>query len=187
MVDLGKYGNCKTDEERQLVDEYMGRTDPSGELLQQVVIVFHEMRMTLEERSAKRTAKGQSLVKYNPFSGQGRVLAVLAEEDGVPQISLAHKLNVKAQTLSTAIKKLEAKELIERNSDPLDARVQLVSLTDKGRSLVQSFKNVEKYSGSMFEALNEEELQQALTIFGKLQAHLEAEMAADSAVDSLLR
>lgn len=186
MADLGKYGNCKTPEERKLVDEYMSRSDETSQLIAKNVEVFHKMRMTLERRSDRRTNSGHSLVKYDPFSGQGRIIAMLAKEDNLSQASLAQKLDVKPQTLSVAIKKLEARGLVSRNPDPLDARVQLVSLTQKGHELERGFEDADKYSGSMFEALSDEELRQALGIFQKLQTHLEGELAASQAVEGLL-
>ena len=52
--------------------------------------------------------------------------------DGIPMSQLAHKLGLDTSTLTRNIQKLEKMELIRRNQDSYDKRVQKAVLTEKG-------------------------------------------------------
>ena len=54
--------------------------------------------------------------------------------------SLAHKLGLDNSTLTRNIQKLEKMDLVERNSDNYDKRVQRVLLSKKGSSLLASLE-----------------------------------------------
>ena len=186
MADEVKYNNCPTDEDRRIVDDYMARDDERGTLLRDAILSYHSMASALDTRSRQRDEQGQSLIKYDPFKGQGRILRQLARRDAVSQATLARDLAVKPQTLSTAIKKLEAKGLVRRQTDPLDARSQLVYITSAGLELEKGYEQSDKYSGSMFEALDDDELRHMIVMLGKLKAHLEEEIQAAKAIKDLL-
>ena len=57
--------------------------------------------------------------------------------DGIPMSQLAHKLGLDTSTLTRNIQKLEKMELIKRNQDSYDKRVQKAVLTEKGKKMVE--------------------------------------------------
>ena len=57
--------------------------------------------------------------------------------DGIPMSQLAHKLGLDTSTLTRNIQKLEKMELIKRNHDSYDKRVQKAVLTEKGDEMVE--------------------------------------------------
>lgn len=74
----------------------------------------------------------------NPLRGQGQVLAVLKQSDGLTTRELARLLDIRTASLNELLVKLEAKGLIERSRSDADGRVMIVSLTDAGRAVEQA-------------------------------------------------
>jgi DNA-binding MarR family transcriptional regulator len=64
-----------------------------------------------------------------------RVLAALAERDGVPMMDLGQKVLFKQPTLTKVIDRMERASLVQRRTAPEDRRRTLVDLTEDGRRL----------------------------------------------------
>ena len=67
---------------------------------------------------------------------QAAVLAHLARQEGVNQVSLAQILELEPITLARLLDRLQAAELIERRPDPKDRRAHLLYLTDTAYPLL---------------------------------------------------
>lgn len=67
------------------------------------------------------------------LSGQERVLAMLAVEDGVVQSYLVEVLDLRPSSLAELLKKLELSGDITRQEDANDKRVKHIYLTEQGR------------------------------------------------------
>lgn len=65
--------------------------------------------------------------------GQGLILAILHEQDGLSQRELAERLQVRPPSLSELLDKLESSGMIERRQGDTDRRMSLVFLTVEGR------------------------------------------------------
>lgn len=65
--------------------------------------------------------------------GQGQILAILHEQDGLPQRELAEQLQIRPPSLSELLDKLESSGMIERRQNDTDRRMSLVFLTGEGR------------------------------------------------------
>ena len=148
------------------------------ERILQAIDSYRSFATTLGKRNRMRLSRGESLYKFDPYQGQGRILRQLASTDGITQIQLAALLGVTPQALSVALRKLDAARLIERGHDRLDKRVRTVFLTDEGRKVEQAVEARANYAGSMFEALDDEEIEQFTAIANKLTQHLEGEIEA---------
>ena len=72
---------------------------------------------------------------HGAHRGQGRVLRLLVEQDGLSQRELAEKLNVRPPSLSEVLDKLAADAFIERRPHSEDGRISTVHITDKGREI----------------------------------------------------
>jgi DNA-binding MarR family transcriptional regulator len=65
----------------------------------------------------------------------GSILLPLWEEDGLRMGELARRARVSKQTLTTLVRLMERNGLVERASDPDDARATRVRLTDRAAGL----------------------------------------------------
>ena len=66
---------------------------------------------------------------------EGRILAALGEHDGPLMSELAQRLVVKQPTLSKAIDRMAAAQLVRRRTPADDHRLALVHLTERGLQL----------------------------------------------------
>jgi DNA-binding MarR family transcriptional regulator len=64
----------------------------------------------------------------------GSLLLPLFEEDGLRMGELARRARLSKQTLTTMVRLLERDGLVERRTDPADARAALVFLTPRSRA-----------------------------------------------------
>lgn len=89
----------------------------------------------------------------DPTRGQGRVLAILKMQPEISTKDLSYLLDIRQQSLSELLGKLEKAGYITRRPMEIDKRVMMVKLTDKGRDAQQ-----EKPDFSYpFDCLNPEE------------------------------
>jgi DNA-binding MarR family transcriptional regulator len=65
----------------------------------------------------------------------GSLLIPLYEEDGLRQGELARRARLSKQTMTTMARALERDGLVERRSDPADARATLIFLTGRAQRL----------------------------------------------------
>jgi DNA-binding MarR family transcriptional regulator len=77
---------------------------------------------------AQVRARGLSVTEW-------RVLAALAERDGVPMMDLGEQVLFKQPTLTKVIDRMERASLVQRRTPPEDRRRTLVDLTEDGRRL----------------------------------------------------
>ncbi len=63
----------------------------------------------------------------------GSVLVPLFEEDGLRMGEIARRARLSKQTMTTMVRRLEHDGLVERRSDPHDARASLIFLTMRSR------------------------------------------------------
>ncbi|MBN1858418.1 MarR family transcriptional regulator [Candidatus Bipolaricaulota bacterium] len=99
--------------------------------------------------------------------GQLPVLAVLNEQDGLPQTDLAKVLHISPPAMTNLLKRLEQGGWIERRRDEQDHRVWRVYVTEKGRSvrvrLVGTFRQLESQLLGPFTEDEKRHLQRLLT------------------------
>lgn len=108
---------------------------------------------------------------------QWTVLSALASEDApVTLVNLARRLVVTKQNMTGMIARLEQLGLAERQGDPNDLRSSRVSLTRRGRSLVERVRPVyEEWLASLAEGdVSERDLQTLGRTVEKLITRLEA-------------
>lgn len=99
-----------------------------------VVRVMTLHKSLVREATAALTPLGIELFEYDVLSAlrrQGRPFAL-------PATSLAHETGLSTGAMTNRIDKLEAKGLVARRSDKSDRRSVRVSLTPKGRKLIDT-------------------------------------------------
>ena len=70
------------------------------------------------------------------------VLMVLWEQDSQPVNDIAHRLLLETNTVTPLLQRMERLGLIARKKGERDKRQQIVSLTEKGRSLEEQAYNI---------------------------------------------
>lgn len=70
------------------------------------------------------------------------VLMVLWEDDSQPVNTIAHRLLLETNTVTPLLQRMERLGLIARKKGERDKRQQIVSLTEKGRSLEEQAYNI---------------------------------------------
>lgn len=114
--------------------------------------------------------------------GQGRVLALLAEQDGQSPRDLAALLRVQPPSLSELLDKLSRDGSIERRRHEEDQRMSAVFLTEKGRAMVDEVRQARKDAAeATLAGLSDEEQAALSALLDKLIASLEARDGEDGA------
>ena len=67
--------------------------------------------------------------------GQWAILLILWARDGTTQAELARKVAIEAPTVVRTIDRMVRDGLVKRTTDPADARLSRIYLTDRGRAL----------------------------------------------------
>ncbi len=73
---------------------------------------------------------------YGLTMTQYTVLLALSREGGMSGAQLARSCGVTQQSMSSVLANMEAKQLIRRETSPVHAKVQIASLTEEGRELL---------------------------------------------------
>ncbi|MEU6162776.1 MarR family winged helix-turn-helix transcriptional regulator [Streptomyces tanashiensis] len=73
---------------------------------------------------------------YGLTMTQYTVLLALAREGGMSGAQLARSCGVTQQSMSSVLANMEAKDLILREASPVHAKVQIATLTEAGRALL---------------------------------------------------
>jgi DNA-binding MarR family transcriptional regulator len=107
----------------------------------------------------------EKLLKENgidDFNGaQGRILFVLWQSDNLPISELGRKTSLAKTTLTSMLDRMEERGHIKRNYDPGDRRQIRITLTDKAKTLNDSYKKVSAaMNGIFYSGFTDEEILQ---------------------------
>ena len=107
---------------------------------------------------------------------QWTVLAALADEEGaITLVALARRLMVTKQNMTGMIARLEQLGLADRSEDPNDLRSSRVTLTRRGRALVEKLRPAyQEWIGSVGGAIGDRELLTLTRTVEKLIGQLES-------------
>ncbi len=90
--------------------------------------------------------------------GRGRLMGFLNDHGEMSQAQIAAHLDIRPQSLSELLCKMECDGLITRRQSTEDKRQTLVSLTENGRSRVEAFReNHRRRAAEFLEPLTEDE------------------------------
>ncbi|WP_026922472.1 MarR family winged helix-turn-helix transcriptional regulator [Glycomyces arizonensis] len=89
-----------------------------------------------------RARAAQALAKFDLHLGHEVVLLSLDADGPQNQRSLAAAADVEPPTMTVMLRKLESGGFIVRRPSPHDARAQIVDLSDKGRAVIPSLKEL---------------------------------------------
>jgi DNA-binding MarR family transcriptional regulator len=109
---------------------------------------------------------------------QAHILTVLAVEGPMTMGTLQRLLALSSPTLTGAIDRLEAQELVRRVPSPDDRRAVLLEPRVGGRKRAQIEAAIDEGERVCFGALTAKERKELLRLLEKCNAHLEPEAAA---------
>ncbi len=114
-----------------------------------------------------------------PFDVTGQqynVLRILrgAEPDGLPTLTIAERMIERAPGITRMIDRLEAKELVRRESCPDDRRCVYCRITEKGLNLLELLDEPVDETNTVFDGLSKAELKQFTVLLEKIQKALES-------------
>lgn len=108
------------------------------------------------------------------------VLNEISKQEVCTQRSLRDRLGYSKQTISSALRRLEAAGIIVRQRAPQDQRNNLIRLTSNGKeyadSILSRLRNAEVHA---FQSWSEAETEEILTAFQKLTSALFQSLQAD--------
>ena len=117
--------------------------------------------MRFDEKSIAR----QGFASLSDFA----VLEVLLHKGSLPVNTIGEKVFLTSGSITTAVQRLEKKELVRRERSEGDGRVVLVHLTESGRDLIESsFAAHSENLETLFEALTAEERHQFAGLMRKV-------------------
>ena len=120
------------------------------------------------------TCAERNLNRLDLQVGQGAVIDTLGKHGEMPQNRIAKIRKVSPATISVMIRRMEANGLVRRRSDAADAKVNLISLTEKGEeAYVRMQKDNEGRPAQLFANLTAEDKVHAEHIFQTIFENLE--------------
>ena len=127
-------------------------------------------------RKSKSVTRKQT-VEYSRLQGQGQILNILMENSKMTQKNLVAQLDMRPQSASEMIKKLEKKQFISRQKDAQDKRGFIISLTEKGKAVLEESAEQTKLVPGIMTSFTEEEKIEFARLIGKLQSELDEKIS----------
>ena len=92
----------------------------------------------------------QEIEKYGIHGGQFQFLRSLSKKDSISQEELANIYHNHQSTIARALRKLEDKGMISRKVDENNRRKNIITITSKGRNIVDNIQLMdEKWEGNI--------------------------------------
>jgi DNA-binding MarR family transcriptional regulator len=128
---------------------------------------------------AHRAYVGELLSAHGLHVGQDMVLVELWQDDGLRGSELADRLGVEPPTVTKMLRRLEACGLVERRTDPEDARSLRVYLTPQGRALEEPVVQCwERAEGTALSGMDAGDRQTFRTLLNRVRRNLDPEFGA---------
>lgn len=121
----------------------------------------HDCIGFLTSRGAKVVceAMNEQFKKKNITRVQWMALYYISENHSITQKELAHVMMVSEPSVAHLVERLQQAELIERTSSPVNYRVNILSLTEKGEEVLRElFPLVEQFNQDAVQGFSQEEL-----------------------------
>ena len=130
----------------------------------------------LIQRYYSAASRAHGTAAGDAMRGQGRVLALLKNRPQTTQRELQFVLDMRQQSLSELLAKLEEKGFIVRSKSPDDGRVTLIELTEAGAAAAPDVEKIAE-KADVFDCLDDEERTAFEDIVDKVSASVSAKLA----------
>ena len=123
---------------------------------------------------AQRSAVQKKLTEYNLYYGQPPILFCIQQHGKITQKELAKKVDTSKEAMSITLKRLLNNGFIKKETDRVDRRLQLISLSNKGEEVVKLCKeNFAAVHQKMFKHLSKEQQLECIKLFELMLMGLE--------------
>lgn len=99
----------------------------------------------------------QEIEKYGIHGGQFQFLRSLSKKDSISQEELANIYHNHQSTIARALRKLEDADMVARNVDENNRRKNIITITEKGRNIVDNIQLMDEKWESNIKSLNIDE------------------------------
>ena len=125
-------------------------------------------RIVLEGEQAEKMAALGAQTKLSP--GVIKTLVRLSRSDGISMGEMARGIGCDPSYVTALVDDLAAHGLATREQDPVDRRVKIVVITEKGRALAAEIHAMLSVPPASFDALSRAELRQLRELLDKVVA-----------------
>ncbi|QXT41426.1 MarR family transcriptional regulator [Gymnodinialimonas ceratoperidinii] len=123
----------------------------------------------LHQISVSLFSEGMKSAGIDMTSPQFAALAILEENPGIDQATLAGMIALDRPTIGGVIERLAAKGLVERKTSPTDRRAKSLALTPAGAEMVQRMRPVVVETQSrVLDGLSEAEKEKFISLAEKI-------------------
>lgn len=112
-----------------------------------------------------RTMVEAEISKLGIHCSQYQMLVLIAQSKNICQKEIAQKLEISSAAVAVTLNKLELSGLVERTQSFDDARMNHITVTDKGAELLNSTKSLlDDVDNRFFDGIDEEDIDTALDV-----------------------
>jgi DNA-binding MarR family transcriptional regulator len=126
-----------------------------------------------------RLGRGRAVRRARRLTGLDWTYSALLIMEGMKDSAtlrmsaLAQLVGTTAPTVTTLVKELEARDLIDRTADEQDRRASIISLTEKGRQVAEALGRARLDAlGQVLDGWSEDDLGQLALLFERLRADM---------------
>lgn len=128
----------------------------------------------VHQRQKNNIENKLSCEKIGIYPAQHRLLMELAHDNEISQKELSKRLHVSPATITISIKKLVKDGYVKKNSLKNDSRYNMITITDKGRSIIEkSVRVFDAADSKMLEGFTDSELEVFHTMLIRMYNNLE--------------
>lgn len=122
------------------------------------------------KRLHHRLVENNPVLSKKDVFGYGRILHILIKGGDMQQKELADKMDVRPQSLTSAMNRLEKNGYIERKRDKSDHRIQIVHVTEDGKEIGQMLHNIRRKAAKQyFACLDDNEKEELNRLLQKVE------------------
>ncbi len=137
--------------------------------------VAEVVNLFLHVNRVHRAMAEEQISKLGIHNSQHQMLALIAASKNICQKEIAQKLEISSAAVAVTLNKLEAAELITRTQSFDDARMNHITVTDKGAKLLKTTRELyADIDDQFFTDVTDEELETLKTLLGKMAENVKS-------------
>ena len=125
-----------------------------------------------------RLRMDETLKPYDLTRLKWLAIGILADDEGLTQVGLAERLELKSAATGKLVDRLVARGLVERRADPMDRRAYRLFATDKAEYLLKDLEPLgDSIRESVLQGLNDEDIHGLTKTLQKIKTNLTSTVA----------
>ena len=132
------------------------------------------IHLFLHTNRLHRNLMEEQISKLGIHASQHHMLVIIANNKSICQKDIAKKLEISSAAVAVTLNKLEAAGLISRTQSFDDARMNHISITDKGSSLLKTTRQIfESIDEQFFKGVEDEDIDHMIATLKKVSENAE--------------